>query len=242
MTIPRMIKREGSHSQASKRAHDVRITIFQALADIPYWVGRANRYRDLYEESKPRELVQRTAQLCSAVLVALRHIMIYFTEGILSTPFTHPQLLLNKITDSPPEKAWKAMAQGQAYKQTLLCQIGRVRELITNVDQEAAVSLQYRLRDLEKLSREYFPTITRQLLELREQQQKSQSFHFDEATKKDLSTRIGEAAAGYAINSFYSHLSSNPGIDGRLRGKLLKPSNHDPLLTKIQKVRYPFRS
>ena len=115
------------------------------------------------------------------------------------------------------------MAQGQAYKQTLLCQIDRVRELIANVDQEAAVSLQYRLRDLEKLNREYFPAITRQLLELREQQQKSQSFHLDEATREDLSTRIGEAAAGYAINSFYSHLSSNPGIDGRLRGKLLKP-------------------
>ena len=125
------------------------------------------------------------------------------------------------MTDNPPAKARKAMTQGQAYKQTLLLQIERVRDLIANVDQEAAVSLQYRLRDLEKLSREYFPTITRQLLELREQQQKSQSFHLDEATKKDLSTRIGEAAAGYAINSFYSHLSSNPGIDGRLRGKHL---------------------
>ena len=75
---------ESSHSQAAKRANDVRVTIFQALADIPYWVGRANRYRDLYRESKPRELVQMTAQLCSAVLVALRHIMIYFTEGVLS--------------------------------------------------------------------------------------------------------------------------------------------------------------
>ena len=174
--------------------------------------------------------MQKTAQLCSAVLVALRYIMVYFTEGILSTPFTHSQLLLNGITDSPPEKAWKAMAQGQAYKQTLLCQIDRVRELIANVDQEAAVSLQYRLRDLEKLSREYFPTITRQLLELREEQQKSQNFYLDEATRNDLSTRIGEAAAGYAINSFYSHLSSNPSIDGRPRGKVFKVSNHDPLL------------
>ena len=73
-----------SRSQATKRAHDVRVTILQALADIPYWVGRANRYRDLYKDSKPRELVEMTAQLCSAVLLALRHIMIYLTEGILS--------------------------------------------------------------------------------------------------------------------------------------------------------------
>ena len=160
-----------------------------------------------------------TAQLCSAVLVALRHIMVYFTEGILSESFPLHITMYPWSTDSPLEKAWKAMAQGQAYKQTLLNQIDRVRELIANVDQEAAVSLQYRMRDLEKLSREYFPTITRQLLELREEQQRSQNFCLDEATKKDLSTRIGEAAAGYAINSFYSHLSSNPGIDGRIPGK-----------------------
>ncbi|CAD6587129.1 MAG: hypothetical protein ASARMPREDX12_002758 [Alectoria sarmentosa] len=182
---------------AAKRANDVRVTIFQALADIPYWVGRANRYRDLYRESKPRELVQMTAQLCSAVLVALRHIMIYFTEGVL-------------------KKAWKAMAQGQAYKQTLLSQIERVRDLIAKVDQEAAVSLQYRMRDLEKLSQEYFPAITKQLKELKEQHN-SKNFCLDEATKEDLSTRIGEAAAGYVVNSFYSHFSSNPGIDSKTR-------------------------
>lgn len=183
---------------AAKRAHDVRVTIFQALADIPYWVGRANRYRDLYADSKPRDLVQMTAQLCSAVLVALRHIMIYLTEGIL-------------------KKAWKAMAQGQAYKQTLLSQIDRVRDLIGKVDQEAAISSQYRMRDLEKLCEEYFPAINMQLKELKEQQN-TKNFRLDEAMKKDLSTRIGEAAAGYCINSFYSHLSSNPGIDARIRG------------------------
>ena len=125
------------------------------------------------------------------------------------------------------------MAQGQAYKQTLLSQKDRVRELIANVDQEAAVSSQYRLRDLEKLIREYFPTITRQLHELKEQQS-SKNFTLDEAAKKDLSTRIGEAAAGYAINSFYSHLSSNPGIDGRVRGKPSSFTDHGYLLKKAK--------
>ena len=125
------------------------------------------------------------------------------------------------------------MAQGQAYRQTLLSQMDRVRELIANVDQEAAVSLQYRMRDLEKLSREYFPAITRQLNELKEQQN-TKSFCIDEATKRDLSTRIGEAAAGYAINSFYSHLSSNPGLDGRIRGDSLPLSDHGYLLTKAK--------
>ena len=127
------------------------------------------------------------------------------------------------------------MAQGQAYKQTLLNNLGRVRDLIDNVDQEAAVSLQYRVRDLEKLSQEYFPTITRLLLELKEQQN-NQNFGLDEAITRDLSTRIGEAAAGYAINSFYSHLSSNPGIDGRIQGQRTKLYNQYAPLTHSKGV------
>ena len=109
------------------------------------------------------------------------------------------------------------MAQGQAYKQTLLTQIDQVKDLVAKIDQEAAISLQYRMRDLEKLSQEYFPAITRQLKDLKEQQI-SRRLRLDEATKVDLTARIGEAAAGYFINSFYSHLSSNPGIE-RIRSK-----------------------
>ena len=123
------------------------------------------------------------------------------------------------------------MAQGQAYKQTLLSQIDRVRDLIKNVDQEATVSSQYRLRDLEKLCREYLPAISKQLLELN-QQQHTKNICLDEATKEKLSAGIGEAVAGYAINSFYSHLSSNPSIDGRTRGKPLELSDHVYLLRR----------
>lgn len=182
---------------AGKRAHDVRVTIFQALADIPFWVGRAVRYGELYADSKPRELVQMTAQLCSAVLVALRYIIIYFTEGVL-------------------KKAWKAMAQGQAYKQTLMDQLDQVRDLIDRVDQEAAVSSQYRIKDLQTA----VTTLTRQMNELKEQQHTSK-FSLDETTKTELSTLIGEVTAGYLIKSFYSHLSSNPGIDAGIGGVLL---------------------
>lgn len=175
-----------------------------------------------------------TAQLCGAVLAALRHIMIYLTEGILSIPIpSFKSFQRSLLANYYLEKAWKAMAQGEAYKQTVLSQIDRVRDLITKVDQEAAVSLQYRMRDLEKLSQEYFPAITRQLNELKEQQN-TQNFRLDEATRKDLSTRIGEAAAGYAINSFYSHLSSNPGIDTRIRGKTPRRPELGCLLTKAK--------
>ena len=73
------------------------------------------------------------------------------------------------------------MAQGQAYKQTLLSQIDRVRDLIAKVDQEAAVSSQYRMRDLEKLCQESFPALTRRLNEMKEQQ-KTPNFFLDEAT------------------------------------------------------------
>lgn len=172
--------------------------------------------------------MEMTAQLCSAVLVALRHIMVYFTEGILSKAM-HP-LRFYRIwiyTDCPLGKAWRAMAQGEAYKQTLLSQLGRVRDLIDNVDKEAAVSSQYRLRDLEKLCL----NITRQLNELKVQQN-TQNFRLDEATKKDLSARIGQSAAEFVINSLYSHLSSSPGSDGRARGKLVCLKGHGYALTE----------
>ena len=76
---------QSSHiSQAAKRANDVRIAIFKALAEIPESVARAVEYRTLYEDTKPQELIQKTAQLCKAILIALRHVMIYFTEGMIS--------------------------------------------------------------------------------------------------------------------------------------------------------------
>lgn len=103
------------------------------------------------------------------------------------------------------------MAQGQAYKQTLLTQIDRVKNLVARTDQEAAISLQYRMRDLQKANQEQ-QALTRQLKELMEQHS-SKKFLLDEATIKDLTARIGEATAGHLINSLYSHLSSNPGID-----------------------------
>ena len=159
--------------------------------------------------------------------------MVYFTEGVLITIILSLRRYYTQGTDQSLENAWTAMAQGQAYRKTLPGQIDRVRDLIANVDQEAAVSLQYHLRDLEKLRREYFPNITRQLLELKEQQS-SKNFTLDEATKKGLPTRIGEAAAGYDINSFYSHFFSNPGIDGRVRGRPLEPTDHDSLLKIIK--------
>lgn len=110
------------------------------------------------------------------------------------------------------------MAQGQAYKQTLLSQIDRVRDLIAKVDQEAAVSSQYRMRDLEKLCKESFSALTRQLNEVKEQQ-KTPNFLLNEAMKKDLTARIGDTVAGNLVNSFYSQLSSNPGLDANIRGK-----------------------
>lgn len=42
----------------------------------------------LYEDTKPQELIEKTAQLCKAILIALRHVMMYFTEGMISEPRT----------------------------------------------------------------------------------------------------------------------------------------------------------
>ena len=185
-------------------------------------MGRASRYRDLYRDTNAQELEQKTAQLCSAVLVALRYIMIYFTENILSTEILRiSTITVRTLTDCPLEKALKAVAQGQNYKKNLLDQISRVRNLIIDVNEEAAISLQYRVRDLDKRCREYFQDLTGELRELKEQQD-TKNVSLDEATKRDLRARITKSTATYAINSFYSLLSSNPSLDGRIRGITLR--------------------
>lgn len=109
------------------------------------------------------------------------------------------------------------MAQGQAYKVTLLSQIDRVRDLIFNVDREAAVSSQYRLRNLERICQEQL-AISRQLKEVKERQH-TEKKNLEEAKIQELSTSIGEATVRSLINSLYSHFSSNPGIDPKIRGK-----------------------
>ena len=110
------------------------------------------------------------------------------------------------------------MAQGQNYRKNLLDQISRVRNLIIDVNEEAAISLQYRVRDLDKRCREYFQDLTGELRDLKEQQD-TKNISLDEDTKRDLTARITKSTATYAINSFYSLLSSNPSIDGRMRGE-----------------------
>ena len=109
------------------------------------------------------------------------------------------------------------MAQGQAYKQALLGHIDRVEELIGKLDQEAAISSQYRLRDLEKLCQSLESKLT--MLTEHQQQQKDSGFRINDATKRELASQIGEVMAGNLVNSFYSHLSSNPSMDGRMQGK-----------------------
>ena len=117
------------------------------------------------------------------------------------------------------------MAQGQAYKQALLGHIDRVEELIGKLDQEAAISSQYRLRDLEKLCQSLESKLT--MLTEHQQQQNNGGFRIDDVTKRELASQIGEVMAGNLVNSFYSHLSSNPSMDGRIQGKFLLPREYN---------------
>lgn len=125
------------------------------------------------------------------------------------------------------------MAQGQAYKQMLLSQIDRVRDLAKNVEQKAASSTQRRIRELEKQSQEQFLFITKQLLELKERPN-SKTFNFDKATIKDLGTRIGGAVMEHAMGSFHNQLLTKPDSDGRISGRPLQPLACDHQLTKIK--------
>ena len=109
------------------------------------------------------------------------------------------------------------MAQGLDYKQSLLGHLDRVRELVEKVDQEAAVSQQYRIQDLERLCERSFQDITAQLNGVKEQQ-KSKTFRMDAGTRQSIQKDIRDALNEHLINSLYSQLSSNPIVDSRLRG------------------------
>ena len=70
--------------EAAKRASEVKVTIFEALADIPVHIAHAREYLAIYQQDRSRALKRRTAELCSEVLVALRFVIDYFAEGTLS--------------------------------------------------------------------------------------------------------------------------------------------------------------
>lgn len=67
--------------QAAKRSSDVRSAAFEALSEIPDVIQHAAEYTYIYAAMKPKRLVEKTAELCSAVLIALRHVVRYFGEG-----------------------------------------------------------------------------------------------------------------------------------------------------------------
>lgn len=115
------------------------------------------------------------------------------------------------------EKAWKAVAQGQDYKQNLLDHLDRVRELSERIDQEAAISQQYRMRDLEKLCQNESAQINIKLDEIKELR-RDQHFRLSEADKQDLTTRLG----GFLINTLFSQLSSNTTVNTPLSGEFCR--------------------
>lgn len=150
--------------------------------------------------------MQKTAQLCSAVLVALRHVMMYFTEGILSEQYDS-QCTLQAHSNIESEGGFKAMVQGPAYKKALQSRLDRVKDLTTKIDQEAIVRSQHRLKDVEG----HAISISKVLKEL---QASTRLPNIDEAWKQDVITQIGDYTAERVINSMLSQLSSSSCIDG----------------------------
>ena len=71
-------------AQAAIRDTEIKVIATKTLADIPEYVASAETYRDIYANEKSWALVQYTAQLCGAVLIALRHALDYLTESTIS--------------------------------------------------------------------------------------------------------------------------------------------------------------
>jgi len=162
--------------------------------------------------------MQKTAQLCSAVLVALRHLLMYFTEGTLSKlPFSC--YCDANCTDKSPERGFKAIVQGPAYKKTLQAHLDSINDLTKDINQEANVRSQHRLKDVEN-------NVVVLRKELRELQSSIQSSKVDEAWKKAMKSRIGDIIAERVLNTLLSHFSSNSCIGGGMTWSAFRCHKH----------------
>ncbi|KAK0510773.1 hypothetical protein JMJ35_007205 [Cladonia borealis] len=157
-----------------------------AAKQTPESVARAAEYRKLYSDERPQKLIQKTAQLCKAVLVALRHIMTYLSEGSL-------------------EGTMKAIIQGSNYKKTLQTHLDEVKDLTAMMDREAGVRSQHSVQYIE----EHVHVIETMLRQL---QAAKQDIQMEEKMMETIAARIGDAMEERIVNKMFSLLSSSPGV------------------------------
>ena len=83
--------------QAVKRAAEVKIKLLEALADIPERIYDAERYRELYADTRAEKLTGKTVELCSAIVHALRLMIVYLDEKKFSTCTTNVNCLKQEL-------------------------------------------------------------------------------------------------------------------------------------------------
>ena len=107
----------------------------------------------------------------------------------------------------------KAISQGQDFKANLVREIERVGKLSGDIEKEAALISQYSLKRMEinneKLAagvREYMRGGGMNRADL-------------EYLSESIAQKVNTSFSGLFVNSFLSHISSNPALDPRIGGE-----------------------
>ena len=122
----------------------VRDSVFQALADIPYTIARAEVYIEIYRAHPARRLKQATAALFKAVLISLRLILEYFGRSSLGK---HSKVLIRwtRANISFLVRTMKTFMQGPASDKALIGSIENIKRLAKKTMEQASQCMQERL-------------------------------------------------------------------------------------------------
>ncbi|KAL9119792.1 MAG: hypothetical protein Q9187_003655 [Circinaria calcarea] len=200
---------------AASRLHDIRTFVYMALSEIPDAVEKARRYMNIYKNTSAFQLTQRTIELYSAILVALKDIMDYFL-------------------DRPARKIFSSMIFGSGYKASLEESVKKIKDCVSRLDDEAnmcnqerndtmATNIRYIMQNSEAVGRErYTHQITDGAADLRRLKITEEDFGQAQYRKieKDLISNI--------LNTCKELLSANPRIDHctGLPREEVKKTNH----------------
>lgn len=121
----------------------VRECVFQALADIPDIIARAEVYIEIYKVHPARRLNQTTVALFKAILISLRLILEFFGTSSVGK---HPKITILTSADILwIVKTMKMLALGSAHEKPLVESIQNIRTLAKRIKEEASQCMQERL-------------------------------------------------------------------------------------------------
>ncbi|KAJ9604441.1 hypothetical protein H2200_011277 [Cladophialophora chaetospira] len=182
---------------AAQRSSDVRTAAFEALSEIPDVIQHAASYTYIYTAMKPKRLIEKTAALCSAVLIALRHIVRYFGDGSF-------------------KRALGALSRGPTFKEDMIQSLTTVKKLAAEVAEEANICQQARLQNMTTNMEVMNHNASSTHLTIQQ--------GFSHLQSEAYVQRIGEEVHKRVVNDLMLLLATHPAYDHRTGQLLCLPS------------------